>query len=207
MVWLIWKQIVKEKEKIKITFLWETKKNVVMITDFIIIQIESIEIMNYRKSRVEYAINRINQDYTFLDKIKIFYYNLFKWILNKLWINYIYTKTFKIKELNINDLKINKCLLFKITEKGIYINESFISYEYIITFKTKVNELFIQLFGSVETIDDNLIIKPSKSIVNVVVKFQKKQNVVENIKKNMYYHIKYNKINEDAIDYFKEKIN
>jgi hypothetical protein len=97
-------------------------------------------------------------------------------------------------------------MLFKITEKGIFINESFISYEYIITFKTSVNELFIQLFGTIEK-NENLTIKPSKNIINVVVKFQKNQNgIVENIKRNMYYHIKYNKINEDAIDYFKEKL-
>jgi hypothetical protein len=174
--------------------------------DFIVIEIESIESMNYRKSRIEYAINKINQDYNLFDKIKIFYYNLLKWILNLLRINYVYTKTFKIKQINVNEIKIENSMLFKITEKGIFINESFISYEYIITFKTNVNELFIQLFGTIEK-NENLIIKPSKNIITVVVKFQKNQNgIVENIKRNMYYHIKYNKINEDAIDYFKEKI-
>jgi len=174
----------------------------------VIIEIESMEVINFKKMRLEGAIKNINKNTTFLDHIRILYYILFKWILNKLYIKYMYSKSYKIKEVGIKSAhvqyKIQQEMTFKINENGVSINGNYIPYEYIIQFYTMYNLVCIQMFGALENVDKKILIKPSNNVIDISVRLDKdSKSAGRNIKKNMYYHIKYNQIDEQAITLFK----
>ena len=79
-------------------------------------------------------------------------------------------------------------------DNGIEIENSFIPYEYIVSFS---DESIILL------VDKNM--KPADSILKL--KFKNVNNtLMKTIKNNMYYHLKYNKVNLDMLAYKSVKI-
>jgi len=81
---------------------------------------------------------------------------------------------------------------FILYENGMEIDKSFIPYEYIISF----NDSSLLLLAKKE--DDKIV--PFDNVLNI--KFDKTfdSSIVKN---NLYYHLKYNSINVDALQQFK----
>ena len=79
-------------------------------------------------------------------------------------------------------------------DNGIEIKNSFIPYEYIVSF----NDESIILLA-----DENL--KPADSLIKIKLK-EENCSLVKIIKNNMYYHLKYNKVNLEMLTYKSVKI-
>lgn len=79
-------------------------------------------------------------------------------------------------------------------DNGIEIGNSFIPYEYIVSF----NDKSILLLA-----DENL--KPADSILKLNIK-NINVNLMKNIKSNMYYHLKYNPVNLDMLTFKSVKV-
>ena len=81
-------------------------------------------------------------------------------------------------------------------DNGIEIKNSFIPYEYIVSFSNQSITLLV---------DENL--KPADSVLKLKLKTVKGGTLVKTIKNNMYYHLKYNAVNLDMLTYKSIKIN
>ena len=79
-------------------------------------------------------------------------------------------------------------------DNGIEIENSFIPYEYIVSFN---DESLIVLA------DENL--KPADSLLKLKFK-NVNDTLMKTIKNNMYYHLKYNKVNLDMLTYKSVKV-
>jgi hypothetical protein len=189
---------------------------------FIIVEIESMEIINTKKECIEKAIQIINNDQTKLQYALILYYNIFKQFLLyfynftyiKVCMNDICYKKFYLKKIkfNYNDhvYSFKKSLEFYIYDNCICINNfnNFkIPYEYITSFKSFDNIICIQILGTIDNIDNNIKIKLSNGIINIYCICDNSYKIFKHLKKNMYYHIKYNKIEDEVITYYTNNTN
>ena len=146
-----------------------------------------------------------------LNDIIILYYNLLKLICGYIYISTIYIKTFKILQINVyaNDTiyRFYKDMFLKINDDKMFINVSEVPYEYIITFVCNEEYIFMELFARTKVIDKKLKLLPSDKKIQLILRFASKElatKISQLMRQNMYYHIKYNKIDENVIDYFME---
>ena len=177
---------------------------------FITVQIEDMENLELRKKRLDSALVKIDKESVLNDMI-ILYYNLLKLICGYIYISTIYIKTFKILQLNVyaNDTiyRFYKDMFLKINDDKMFINVSEVPYEYIITFVCNEEYIFMELFAKTKVIDKKLKLLPSDKKIQLILRFASKElatKICQLMRQNMYYHIKYNKIDENVIDYFME---
>jgi len=191
---------------------------------FIALQIDQVEQMNqvehmeqmeqihFKKKQLERAIEIINKEQTFFNNVLVIYYIFCKCILSYVHIKNIYSKVYTIKKIYINSeneqLIIEHPLTLKITDCGIHVHTFFIPYEYIIKFNKFDDDIYMEVFASIIKNNDNTVqLEIKKEVLKIYMKFDKSfiSDILKNIKKNMYYHIKYNKIDVSVIDYFDKK--
>ena len=173
-------------------------------------QMKQMEQVYFKKKQIENAIQIINKEQTFFNNILVMYYVFCKCILSYVYIKNIYAKVYTVKKIYIVSEKekviIEHPLTIKITDCGIHVHTFFIPYEYIIRYNNKWNDdvIYMEVFASIVKNDDNTIqLETKKEVLKLYMKFDNNiPSIVKNIKKNMYYHIKYNKIDESVIDYF-----
>ena len=177
---------------------------------FITVQIEDMENLELRKKRLDLALVKIDKE-SVLNDIIILYYNLLKLICGYIYISTIYIKTFKILQINVyaNDTiyRFYKDMFLKINDDKMFINVSEVPYEYIITFVCNEEYIFMELFARTKVIDKKLKLLPSDKKIQLILRFASKElatKISQLMRQNMYYHIKYNKIDENVIDYFME---
>jgi len=184
---------------------------------FVIIEIESMELVNIKKERIEKAIQIINNNQTKVEYALILYYNIFKQFLHyfynftyiKICINDICYKKFELKTIdfihNKHIFSFKKSLNLFVYDNCISIddfNNFNIPYEYITTFRAFNDIIRIQILGTIDNVDNNVKIKLSGGIINVYCRCNNANDLSNQIKKNMYYHIKYNKINDEVVSYY-----
>jgi hypothetical protein len=169
-----------------------------------------MENLDLRKKRLDSALVKIDKESVLNDMI-ILYYNLLKLICGYIYISTIYIKTFKILQLNVyaNDTiyRFYKDMFLKINDDKMFINVSQVPYEYIITFVCNEEYIFMELFAKTKVIDKKLKLLPSDKKIQLILRFASKElatKICQLMRQNMYYHIKYNKIDENVIDYFME---
>ena len=178
---------------------------------FITIQIEDMETLELRKSRLENAVVRINKE-GILNDLLIFYYNVLKMVFGYIHVSTIYTKTFKVLQLKVtlSDDKhyyFYKDIYLSIYDNKLFINVSEIPYEYIITFTSRNQFIFMELFATTKVVDKKLKFVLSDKKISVILRLvdsKEATKICKLLRQNMYYHIKYNKIDENVIDYFVE---
>jgi hypothetical protein len=178
---------------------------------FISLDIENMATLDFKKNKIDNAILIINKQETTLKNIYIMYYNLCKWFLSYIYIKEIYSKTYDINKIIFCDNKKffitrNKVYL-KLCDHGIYFENCYVPYEYIISFRKCNKSVYIELFASIELIDNEIKINLSNNKIYLLMNVQDKDclNIIEEIKKNMYYHIKHNKIDDKVLDYYEEE--
>jgi len=97
----------------------------------------------------------------------------------------------------------------KITDHGINVNDFNIPYEYLLTISRELNMLnenviIISFLGKITEENESIKIELCNDITKILLFTDKNCKFNNMIVRNMFYHIKYNKINFEVIDYFKE---
>ena len=166
--------------------------------------------MDTKNDRVKYAIKKINNDISVIRNIIYLQYYLLSYtflILQKFIIGNIFNTLYQ-KKIIIGDILIfggeylsNKKSQIILYEKGIIIQDTFIPYENIISFGEVMNFKFccLELFAEIK--ESKIIL--NENVIKLIIQLDNPTFLCDIIKKNMYYHIKYNKINEETITFYK----
>ena len=158
-----------------------------------------MDLIDFKTKSIETAIQIIDKERSFFNDLCIFYYNLLKYL-----ISYNHSRTFRIKRLIIDKYTFYKELPLKIDDQKICINLSEIPYEYIMVFTQIGKCMYMELLGTIVCVDKKIKIIPSTNKINVLFLFESKEitlKICESIKKNMFYHIKYNTLEHKAFEY------
>jgi len=148
------------------------------------------------------AIKFINKNNTFLRN----WFNYFKYLLGligirNLWCKKIFFDTVKIRYNN----KLYQCTPMEIVIKDdcLLINDVPTPYEYIVNIKRFSVENYtlytFDILGTVTFVDNGMKIKLGGEHVKLLLYTNSKYNIIKTIRNNMYYHIFYNKINDQVI--------
>ena len=155
------------------------------------------------------AIIFINKQETmlrYISNMNYYFMSLFLSFLNMV----IYFKSYEISNvvikqddesrlLNKTQLTSNKLLIF---DNGIKLYNFFIPYESILQFGNIDDRVYFTIFGKIEFGEKILKITLDKSKVHITFKAKNNKCSVfirNAVKWNMYYHIKYNKMNKQLI--------
>jgi len=139
----------------------------------------------------------INKEQGIIKKILQMCYRLIS--LN--FISLLFTKKVKINSIIIIENKIKNPVVklsnahFYIHEKGVFIGQMFIGYENIISFGVLSKKVMFL----------NALIENQKmkyNFLEIILETQNPEMVNKHIKNYMYYHIKFNRINEKVIYYY-----
>ena len=65
----------------------------------------------------------------------------------------------------------------------------------------------IQILGTIDYIDNNIKINLSNGLINIYCLCDNPHKLSKYLKKNMYYHIKHNKINDEVMAYYTKNQN
>ena len=170
-------------------------------SSFISIEVESMELIEHRKNKIEQAKLIINQNKQFTNYFILFFY--FKWICH-----YFYEKSFYIKNMCFKTTDrytpFYKLTQLVIKDHLIIIHGSEIPYEHIISFNIMKECLCLRVFAKMK-VGKRLYFEPCEEIMHIMLCFQSPEickQVSTIITRCMYYHIKYNKINENVVDYY-----
>ena len=192
------------------------KKSFIISYEHTIIEIENIEIMSTKVTSemkmvmMEKAVQRINKQENFITSLLNYQYHLLKYYISFLTV--LFSKKFVIhkmfffqtennKEINYFFNNISTLYLY---DNGIYFNKCHIPYENILRFGMEKDMCVIHILAKIEKHDDVLILSLDKNILKVVLKMDSPGYFFKCMKTNMYYHIKYNKVNEIAIEFYSE---
>ena len=177
---------------------------------YISIEIESMELIRNKKVSLERALIIINNEQTFIQHLFIVYYNIIKKLLTFIYITNIYCKTFYVNKFRIKNKEhwyiSDKSVNLHIFDDCIYINNFKIPYEYIIFFRNLNNTVYIKIFGNIVNENNKLNLELSEGFIEILCEYSNSKMLIDCIKKNMYYHIKYNKIDQNVISFFLNNI-
>jgi hypothetical protein len=177
---------------------------------------ESPDLIEYKQKQLDLAIQKINNE----NILKSYFYNLFKWILsyftiyNSIYYRYISVELIKIRYNSKKYFYNNIYNHLIILDNGIRINYNFIPYENIIIYMEENDKIVMDIFAKLnpDKREDNcklhdydkiLKLELCSDVCEITISCKSVLNILLDIKRNMYYHIKYNKINQDVIGYYK----
>jgi hypothetical protein len=141
---------------------------------------------------MESTIQKINKESYFF-----IFYLFIRWLFSM-----SYYKAIPVKSIKYNSEIYDNTKKILITSTGIDLIKFHIPYENILIFGKENNNIVMNIFAKIN--ESNL--EPSSNICKITINFEKlNDSIMGDIKKNMYYHIKYNKINQNVIDYYKDK--
>jgi hypothetical protein len=147
------------------------------------------------------AIQKIKKEtslFTFI--VNFNYYLIFSYF------SFLFNHTFLINKVIFNfketSYLIKNNLLLIVTDKGIKIQNNFIPYENITKYGNNDNQFFINIFGIIDFQNEKL--KFSLGNGNLTIAFDSTNpcKLINLIRKNMNYHIRYNKINTEVISWY-----
>ena len=141
----------------------------------------------------------------YLVNVSYYIFNLFFSFINFLKI-VIYFKSFEVKNVTVEYsgdtryLKRHVKNTLYVLDNGIALHNFFIPYESIFEHGFKDNIVALIIFGKVEFSEKKINIKQDTSKVFINFESVLAKSVCDSIKWNMYYHIKYNKIDKKLIE-------
>jgi hypothetical protein len=173
------------------------------IKDYIIINISSEMSSDEIKEIVQNAIQKIKKETTifqFLFNLNYYFiFSYFSFFFNKLFI----VNSLIVTHNNVSYL-IKKPLNLFVTDHGIKLHTFFIPYENITTFSSNAGIVELNILGSIADAEECLkVVLENDKQTTFSLNCKNGNYLVSLIKKNMYYHIRYNKINTDVINYYK----
>ncbi len=151
------------------------------------------------KKAMHTAIQKIKSETSILTYIiNMNYYFLFCYF------HFLFVSSFLVNSIIFafedTNYLVKKNSFIIVQEKGIKLYNNFIPYENITVFSYKAGIVNLNILG---TIDKNLKITLGTDVLKVSLNCLNGEKLVKLIKKNMYYHIRYNKINTEVISYYK----
>jgi len=157
---------------------------------------------------MESAIQKINKQEKLITTLLNYQYYLIKYYLSFLTILFckkfiIHKMYFSQKDHQLNYL-IQKDSVLYLYDNGIYFNKCHIPYENILQFGIEKDICVLHILGKIEKKDDVLTMSLDKNILKVIFKMDTPGLFLKSMKNNMFYHIKYNKVNETAIQFYYE---
>lgn len=150
------------------------------------------------------AITRIDNELTVIQRLCFVFYNFLVYYFS--WISIILSTRIKSERVfieNNNDDDYNvlgECDIY-LHDSGIFINENFINYENIQRYWPDNHYIHIMVYAS----STHGKITSSENILIVSIKVDDVFSFMETLKKNMYYHIKYNKLSTKVVKYYCKK--
>ncbi len=176
------------------------------IKDYIIvIEMESVDY----KQAINNAIQKINKEQTFWQVMVNLNYFFVTIYLNFLFNFQIYRKTFKIITFSMiqdgSEYTISEPTNLVFYDSHFTIDGYSIIYEHIIRFEAFKGSQFVKMtmFGLIQKENDRIIIDfTSNSVITVLLKVNNPDYFCNVMRSNMFYHIKYNKLDVQVIDKF-----
>ena len=169
-----------------------------MNKDYIVIYIKEMSTEEIKQA-MDLAIEKIKKDTTIFTFIINFnYYLLFSYF------SYFFKSTFYVNSMMFihKDLSylVQKPLCITVHDNGIQILTNFIPYENISIFGYTAGIVDLDILGS---IDSKLKLELNNNKTRISINCLNGTKLINLIKKNMYYHIRYNKINTEVISFYK----
>ena len=171
-----------------------------------------MESVDYKQA-LHLAVQKINKQQTFWQVMANLNYFFMTIYFNFFFKFKIYTKTFKIITFsmlqNKKEYSISQPTTLTFYDDGMTIDGYFIKYEYIINFEAFKDTGYVKMsmFGLIE--NDNNVIRINNDtkngpepVITVFFKVDYPVYFVNVLRCNMFYHIKYNKIELSAVDKF-----
>jgi hypothetical protein len=170
----------------------------------VIIDIEDLEMSKLETIILENAIKKINSEINIFTAFIYFTYYLIIYYLS--FLKFFFIKKIKIDKIIFNKDKdsvliINNIRDIFLFDDAIYIKDNKIPYENIISFGTVDNFCCIELFATIYYINNNIDIRLTKNVTRLFFKNKNASSLCQDIKNNMYYHLKYNKVNTSICHY------
>ncbi len=171
------------------------------IKDYIIINITTEMSTQEIKRIMDQAIEKIKKETTFLTFIlNLNYYFIFSYF------SFFFNKVFIGNSLILSHNKlsylVNKTFKMVVSDNGILIDTVFIPYENITTFCYGAGIITLDILASIENNEKIKVNLEKDKLTTISINCKNGINLVNSIKKNMYYHIRYNKINTDVMNYY-----
>ena len=175
------------------------------------LEIENItnKFENMKKEIMVHAINKINKEESLLRSILNYNYYILSYYISFLCI--LFCKKFTITNILFTEPTSERMFLFDkksyvfVYDKGIFLNKILIPYENIISLCNIDNYCCLEVFGKFESIENRLHFSLEDSIIKIALQLDNVTEFCNHIKSNMFYHIKYNKINDDVVGYYYKK--
>uniref|UniRef100_A0A6C0AYU3 Uncharacterized protein n=1 Tax=viral metagenome TaxID=1070528 RepID=A0A6C0AYU3_9ZZZZ len=171
---------------------------------FIIIDIEGkMPSKEIKAMMMKNALEKINKEEFILRKFVNYIYYFFSYYFPFLRI--LFCKKYKITQIIVFEKKefvsLAKTELY-LYDKGIYFNKLLVPYENILSFGEKQGYLILEIFAKADFEDTKVSISLNDSIIKMAFKTENVNSLFKNVRINMFYHIKYNQVNEKVIDYY-----
>ena len=167
-----------------------------------------MESVDYKQA-ITKAVSKINNEQTFLQVMINLNYFFVTLYLNFLFNFQIYKKTFKVITFSMvqdrGEYTISEPTNLHFYDSHFTIDGYSIKYEYIIKFEAYDSSNFVKMtmFGLI--LKENNCIKidfTSNSVITVFLKVDKPSYFSNVMRSNMFYHIKYNKLDLEVVDKF-----
>ena len=154
---------------------------------------------------IDRAIKTINSQETLMVYVINIYYKLLVMIISLMNHEFIYSRNFKISDVLIkygDDARLaDKPHLLVVLDNGIKVFDYLIPYEYITCFNYLNNTVNVMFYGRVEFDKKSAKIVIGKCHSALSFKVNNPSYVCNLIKRNMYYHIKYNGVDKNALEF------
>jgi len=165
---------------------------------FVIVNIREM-ISNY--TEYNRFIKKIKWDVSITQSIFFMYYYFIIYLLNFFIKTKMYFKYYEVNTCYIETFMLIKNVVLKIYDNGVSINNNEVSihipYEYIISLNTEHNRCLFKIIPSFKNklVSNNTLLNTHEPLT-IFLKTDNNNfdNLTKDIKKNMFYHLKYNKI-------------
>ena len=168
-----------------------------------ILDIESQIVMVDKQLVVKSAMKKINNQLSYIRLISYYFYNFLTFYIS--WLKWISVKKIKCKQVifinEIRDVFLGKSDIY-LTDSALCIKENEIPYESIVFSKKVRGYVFLDVFSS---LDKNKIVL-SEDIIHICIQLDKPDIFLLTLKFYMFYHIKYNKLNQQILSYYCKKL-
>lgn len=149
------------------------------------------------------AITRIDNELTVVQKLCFMVYNFLVHYFS--WVSILLSTRVKSDRVifendNDNSIVLGRSYIYFL-DSGIFINQNLINYENIQKYGSHGNFIYITMYGSIVSGK----ITSSENTLIVSINVDDVFLFMEILKKNMYYHIKYNKLSTEVVKYYCKK--
>ena len=145
------------------------------------------------------ALDRINKDETLIRTIINWNYYVFTYFFS--YISILFCKKYSVSKISfLEDVVLYKKRTIFLYDKGFFIDSFIIPYEYILSFSCDDAVCEMEIFATIDKNDFKIIL--GGGILKINIEMEYPRDFCKDIKTNMYYHIKYNKLNEGVFEYY-----